>query len=156
MSNLLRFFVFLFAITSLTGCQAINNKSHQQTPRKNHWAPQISYNISGNKICQNNRLCNDDEQLPHRPCSEPMPTYYNNVNLSDGDILLIQPYSRTIVACYDLPNQSAYGCAEKFQREGFVLITDIPQAPAKYDTIKEGNYPTRKWGGHQNQTAPRW
>ena len=156
MSILLRFFVFLFAITSLTSCYYTKNPANFPPQSKNLWLKNTSYNIAGAPICPNNRICNNDELIPNRPCSEPMPTYYDNKALHEADILLIQPYSRTIVVCNDEPGFSAYGCAEYFKKQGFILITDIPQFTAKYDVIVEGNYPSRKWGANKSQTAPRW
>ena len=108
------------------------------------------------KICPNMRRCSDEELVPYQPCVQPMPTYYNDVNLSEGDVELIHPYTRTVVLCFDEPGSSVQSCVDKFRNEGYVLITDIPQVPARYDVIVEGNYPARRWGGNRGQVVPRW
>ena len=156
MSKFLHLFIVSFAILSLSGCVSAKKAPIVFSQNDTIWSSSTSYTVNGEKICKNNLMCSDDELPPHRPCNIPMPTHYDNINLSEGDILLIQPYTRNIVICYERPNLSAYGCAEKFQKEGFTLITDVPQIPAKYDTIVEGNYPSRKWGANKNQTSPRW
>ena len=66
-----------------------------------------------------------------------MPTYYNDVNLSEGDVELIHPYTRTVVLCMERNGGDVKACVEKFRDEGYVLITDIPQLPAKYDIIEK-------------------
>lgn len=120
-----------------------------------HISPQVG--INGVKICPNNRRCSDDALLPYQPCAQPMPTYYSDISASqsaDG-ILLIHPYTRTQVLCYDLPEESAVQCAENFQASGYVLITDIPQVTANYDFLRKNTYPARRWRGG-GEVVPRW
>jgi len=114
-------------------------------------------NVAGVKICPPKKRCRDDGRLPPQPCAQPMPQYYGNVSqemIADG-IVLIHPYTRTQVICLDMPGEGAANCAENFRAAGFVLITDIPQLPAKYDLLKEGTYPTRRWRG-KGEVVPRW
>jgi len=114
-------------------------------------------NVAGVKICPPKKRCRDDGRLPPQPCAQPMPTYYGNVSqemIADG-IVLIHPYTRTQVICLDMPGEGAVNCAQNFKAAGFVLITDIPQLPGKYDLLKEGTYPTRRWRG-KGEVVPRW
>lgn len=111
---------------------------------------------SGVKLCPNNRRCTGEALLPPQPCLQPMPTYYNDVSelaFNEG-VLLIHPYTRAKVLCLDQEGLSAVSCAEMFRAEGYVLITDIPQFAGKYDVLKEGTYPTRRWRNGEN--VPRW
>lgn len=111
---------------------------------------------SGARICPPHKRCTGDK-LPPRPCLQPMPTYYGNISqkeLADG-IVLIHPFTRTQVVCYDDPGLSATECAQIFHNKGYVYITDIPQLPAKYDFLKKGTYPTRRWRGG-GEVVPRW
>ena len=112
--------------------------------------------IQGMKICPNNRECSDEELLPYQPCMQPMPKYYGDRNVSDGDIILIHPYTRTVVLCYENRPGATKKCVNKFKNDGYVLITDVPQLPAKYDALVEGNYPARRWGANRGQTVSRW
>lgn len=114
-------------------------------------------NAAGVKYCPPQVRCPDEGRLPPQPCAQPMPTYYGNVtsdSVSDG-IVLIHPYTRTKVICFDKINQSAEQCAQNFKASGYVLVTDLPQLPARYDLLKEGTYPSRRWrdGG---EVVPRW
>lgn len=120
------------------------------------WSSSEWISRGGLRICPNKRRCSDEELVPYQPCIQPMPTYYNDVDLTEGDVELIHPYTRTVVLCYDEPGKSVQSCVEAFRNEGYVLITDIPQLPARYDEIVEGNYPARRWGGKREQVVPRW
>ncbi|MBP3687477.1 MAG: hypothetical protein J6J35_03830 [Alphaproteobacteria bacterium] len=113
--------------------------------------------VGGLKYCPPNKRCPDDGILPPQPCLQPMPEYYNNVSpleTAEG-VVLIHPYTRAEVICYDDYGQTAAQCADTFKSEGYVLITDLPQLPARYDFLREGTYPTRRWrnGG---EVVPRW
>ena len=117
---------------------------------------QSRVNASGSRICPPHKRCTG-EKLPPRPCLQPMPTYYGNISageLADG-IVLIHPFTRTQVVCYDDPGLSASECAQIFHNKGYVYITDLPQLPAKYDFLKKGNYPSRRWRGG-GEVVPRW
>ena len=116
-------------------------------------APNVT--ASGEAICPPKKRCPDD-RLPPQPCAQPIPTYYSDVSqeiLAQG-IVLIHPYTRTQVLCYDRDCESAVNCAQDFRAKGYVLITDLPQQPAKYDFLRKGTYPTRRW--RNGETVPRW
>ena len=107
-------------------------------------------------ICPPRMRC-PEGRLPPQPCAQPIPAYYMDVSqeeLAKG-IVLIHPYTRTQVLCYDQECESAVDCAQEFRAKGYVLITDLPQQPAKYDFLKPGAYPSRRWrnGG---EVHPRW
>lgn len=112
---------------------------------------------AGVRICPPRNRCADDGRLPPQPCLQPIPQYYGNVSqemIEDG-IVLIHPYTRAQVICLDMPGEGAVNCVQNFKAAGFVLITDIPQLPAKYDFLKKGTYPTRRWRG-KGEVVPRW
>ena len=105
-------------------------------------------------ICPPKLRCPD--RLPPQPCLQPIPSYYGDITqeeLAQG-IVLIHPYTRTQVLCYDRECESAVDCAQDFRAKGYVLITDIPQQAAKYDFLKPGAYPSRKW--RNGEVHPRW
>jgi len=118
---------------------------------------QTYVNVAGVKYCASGVRCPDEGRLPPQPCAQPMPSYYGNVTaeaVSEG-LILIHPYTRTKVICVDKIGQSAEQCAKNFKASGYVLVTDLPQLPARYDELREGTYPTRRWrdGG---EVVPRW
>lgn len=105
------------------------------------------YTREGVKVCPVPERCNSGFRLPPQPCYLPMPTYYSNITqpeIAEG-ALLIHPYTRAKVLCLYSPSVSVMQCAENYRAKGYVLVTDIPQAPAKYDFLTKGTYPTRKW-----------
>lgn len=109
------------------------------------------------RYCPNNRQCAGESLLPPIPCEQPMPQYYKNISeITAGDgVLLIHPYTRTKILCTDDIGSSAVECADFFRAEGYVLITDIPQFAGRYDFLRTGTYPTRRWrNGGEN--VPRW
>lgn len=127
-------------------------------PKRGLCQPRELPNVTagGSSICPPRLRCSDT-RLPPQPCAQPVPAYYGDVSqdtLAEG-IVLIHPVTRTQVLCYDRECESAVDCANDFRAKGYVLITDLPQQPAKYDFLRKGTYPTRKWrnGG---ETAPRW
>lgn len=118
---------------------------------------QTYVNAAGSRYCPPQKRCPDAGLLPPQPCAQPMPSYYANVSpdtQAEG-IVLIHPYTRTKIICFDKPNQSAVDCADNFKANGYVLVTDIPQLPARYDALKEGTYPSRRWRDN-GEVVPRW
>ena len=151
--------VLFFGVMLLVGCANSKDEKYEELEETEvfcTWSDNEWISRGGLKICPNMRRCSDEELVPYQPCVQPMPTYYNDVNLSEGDVELIHPYTRTVVLCFDEPGSSVQSCVDKFRNEGYVLITDIPQVPARYDVIVEGNYPARRWGGNRGQVVPRW
>lgn len=114
-------------------------------------------NRDSTKYCPKKERCTQEGVLPPQPCLQPIPAYYGNVSAEDiaNGILLIHPITRTEVVCYDSAGTNASECAESFRASGYVLVTDIPQQPAKYDALRVNTYPTRRWrnGG---EVVPRW
>lgn len=111
---------------------------------------------SGLNVCPNNRRCTGDALLPPQPCEQPMPSYYDDISeltLADGAVL-IHPYTRAKVLCFDQPGMDVFSCVETFRNEGYVLITDIPQFAGRYDLLQEGTYPARRW--RRGENVPRW
>lgn len=115
------------------------------------------FNAAGIRYCPHKRRCTGD-RLPPQPCAQPMPMYYNNIEADAAaqGIELIHPFTRTKIICYDQQIKgTAADCANIFRADGYVLVTDIPQLPAKYDLLREGTYPTRRWRGG-GEVVPRW
>lgn len=159
LANLNRVLAVLLGVCLIGGCSSTYNEEYDEIEEQDvicTWSKNEWISRGGLRICPNKRKCSDDELVPYQPCVIPMPTYYNDVDLTEGDVELIHPYTRTVVLCFDELRSSVQSCVENFRREGYVLITDIPQLPARYDVIVEGNYPARNWGGKRKQVVPRW
>lgn len=136
-------------------CQKKGTIEEQYTLMNENYERSV-VNAAGVRICPPHKRCTGD-RLPPRPCAQPMPKYYGNASPKDfaDGVVLIHPFTRTKVICYDDPSMSASECAQMFHNRGYVYITDIPQLPAKYDFLKKGTYPTRRWRGG-GEVVPRW
>lgn len=128
----------------------------KESPKEEEvWIP-TPVTRAGIQYCPNNRRCTGEPLLPPQPCEQPMPTYYDNISeteVAEG-ILLIHPLTRAKVLCFDQQGWSAVGCAEQFRAAGYILVTDIPQFAGRYDFLREGTYPARRW--RKDEHIPRW
>lgn len=61
--------------------------------------------------------------------------------------------SRVLAYCRGTPEQIEY-CVSRLEGSCYVPLSEIPKVPAKYDTLKRGVYPERRW--HEGDTVPRW
>ena len=62
--------------------------------------------------------------------------------------------TRTIVYCKADSFQAAEQCADYYESQGYVRMTDIPKKTAKYDFLTVDTYPTRRW--RNGEVTPRW
>ncbi len=128
----------------------------EESPKEEEvWIPQ-PVTRGGIQYCPQNRRCSGEPLLPPQPCVQPMPTYYDNLSetaVAEG-VLLIHPLTRAKVLCYDQQGWSAVICAEQFRASGYILVTDIPQFAGRYDFLREGTYPARRW--RKDEHIPRW
>ncbi len=127
----------------------------EESPKEEVWVP-MPVSRAGIQYCPNNRRCTGEPLLPPQPCEQPMPTYYDNLSeteVAEG-VLLIHPLTRAKVLCFDQSGWSAVECAEYFRAAGYMLATDIPQFAGRYDFLREGTYPARRW--RKDEHIPRW
>ncbi len=74
---------------------------------------------------------------------------------NEEDVITLQELNtRVLVNCYKSNYQSAETCAEIFEQRGYVRLKDIPHKPAKFDTLKQNTYPTRRW--REGEITSRW
>jgi hypothetical protein len=67
---------------------------------------------------------------------------------------LQDPYTRTVVYCYDNARYSAEDCADYFEKQGYTLLQYLPSKSANYDFLTVDTYPTRRW--RNGELTPRW
>lgn len=156
MSKFFNVFCLLVAVCLMNACTTIDAEE-ENVEVFCQWKGYKSVDARGVSTCSNVRWCSDEELLPNQPCELPMPKYYNNYPLTTGEMMLIHPYTRKIVVCKEDSSADIgiNNCVNSFREKGFVLLTDIPQMPAKYDSIKEGTYPARRWRNN-GEIVPRW
>lgn len=150
-------FTLFVAVMFVAGCS--NNVAQEDfntylDVRSEYIVQAQDVTLDGRRVCNVEPKCSSEPALPPQPCSQPVPTYYQNITEPEieNGILLIHPYTRTKVLCLDYVGYGALQCAENYKYKGYILVTDIPQFVAKYDNLTRGTYPTRKWrdGGELN------
>ena len=45
-------------------------------------------------------------------------------------------------------------CISRLECAGYTQLRNVPTMPAKYDKLRKGSYPTRRW--REGETVPRW
>ena len=153
MNKLFKIFGLMFVVGLFCGCMTTQT-SEESLYVECYTEDNKEHDVSGLSICDNVYLCNSEAIVPNQNCAMPMPKYYEDYSLVEGEMMLIHPYTRDIAVCRD-----TFGdvdeCVKKFKSEGFVFLTDVPQMAAKYDIVKEGTYPARKWRNN-GEIVPRW
>jgi len=154
MNKLFNVFLGLFVVCFINACTTTKTEE-QNVEVICEWNKYRQVNASGLFTCTNSRWCSDEELIPYQPCVLPLPKYYNDYSLVSGEMMLIHPYTRKIVVCKGEDIYNIDDCVNGFKEKGFVLLTDVPQMPAKYDFIKKGTYPARRWRNN-GEIVPRW
>ncbi len=85
--------------------------------------------------------------------TEEIPTYYI-LPYQEEMIVLQNLKTRVLVYCYSSAETTAAECADRFAKQGFVRLRDIPSLPAEYDYLKSDSYPSRRW--RKDEKIPRW
>ena len=78
-----------------------------------------------------------------------VPDNKNNVN----QVVMENLNTRVLAYCRGTQDEID-ACVQRLEGSCYVRITDIPSLPAKYDQLKRGTYPTRRW--RNGETVPRW
>ena len=74
---------------------------------------------------------------------------------------LQHPWTRQVVYCpaehYTLAANNLMGssyCAKFFENGGFEKLQHLTYMPARFDNVREGSYPERRW--REGERVPRW
>ena len=62
--------------------------------------------------------------------------------------------TRIIVVCRESFYETAETCAQFYEKNNYVRLTDIPYKVAKYDRLTKDTFPTRRW--RNGERTPRW
>ena len=72
---------------------------------------------------------------------------------NDNQVIMENLNTRVLAYCRGTQDE-INSCVQRLEGSCYVRITDIPSLPAKYDQLKRGTYPTRRW--RNGETVPRW
>ena len=78
-----------------------------------------------------------------------VPDNKNNVN----QVVMENLNTRVLAYCRGT-QEEIDACVQRLEGSCYVRLTDVPTLPAKYDQLKRGTYPTRRW--RNGETVPRW
>ncbi len=71
----------------------------------------------------------------------------------DNQVVLQNLQTRVLAYCRGTDEEISE-CVDRLDCAGYVRLTDVPQVVAKYDLLKKGTYPTRRW--RNGEYVPRW
>lgn len=69
-------------------------------------------------------------------------------------IFLVNQNTGELACCRDNEYTTAEACARALEKECYKRVEDIPYRNSKYDDLKTGTYPTRRW--RDGEKSPRW
>ncbi len=70
-----------------------------------------------------------------------------------NQVVLQDPNTRILAYCRG-PEEAVEKCVKRLENSCYVRLSNIPRMSAKYDTLKRGVYPSRRWRSGEN--VPRW
>ena len=102
--------------------------------------------------------CSDDMRCASAPSlmrpTKPVPLSRETYANDNGDIRLQNLKTRIIVICRESFYETAETCAQFYEKNNYVRLTDIPYKVAKYDRLTKDTFPTRRW--RNGERTPRW
>lgn len=79
--------------------------------------------------------------------------YVENNKYYKNQVVMENLNTRVLAFCRGT-QEEIEDCVARLEESCYTRITDIPYLPAKYDFLKRGTYPTRRWRNGEN--VPRW
>lgn len=70
-----------------------------------------------------------------------------------GEVVYENLNTRVLAYCRGTPEQIEY-CVSRLEGSCYVPLAEVPKVAAKFDKLKRGVYPERRW--HEGDVVPRW
>ena len=86
------------------------------------------------------------------PCEGSFPLVENNKYINN-EVVFQNLNSRVLAYCRGTPEQIEY-CVNRLAGSCYVPLSEVPKVAAKFDKLKRGTYPERRW--HEGEVVPRW
>lgn len=90
--------------------------------------------------------------MDYDPCEGTFPMVENNKYINN-EVVFQNLNSRVLAYCRGTPEQIEY-CVSRLEGSCYVPLSEVPKVAAKFDTLKRGVYPERRW--HEGDVVPRW
>lgn len=93
-----------------------------------------------------------EEEIDVDKIAGEFPEIYNDKYIT-GQIVMQNLQTRVLAYCRGTDEEKA-DCVERLECAGYRKITEVPYLAAKYDYLKKGVYPSRRW--RDGESVPRW
>lgn len=95
---------------------------------------------------------NEDEEIDPDDIEGEFPHVVNNKYLP-RQVVMQNLQTRVLAYCRGTDDEMNE-CISRLECAGYTQLRNVPTMPAKYDILKKGTYPTRRW--RNGETVPRW
>lgn len=112
-------------------------------------APMVE-NSSGEKENENDE--DEDEEIDPDDIEGEFPHVVNNKYMP-RQVVMQNLQTRVLAYCRGTDDEMNE-CISRLECAGYTQLRNVPTMPAKYDILKKGTYPTRRW--RNGETVPRW
>ncbi len=79
--------------------------------------------------------------------------YVKNNKYYKNQVVMQNLQTRVLAYCRGDEN-AIEDCVKRLECSGYTQLRNVPTMPAKYDPLRKGAYPTRRW--REGETVPRW
>ena len=110
-------------------------------------APMVE-NASGENEDEND----EDEEIDPDDIEGEFPHVTNNKYMP-RQVVMQNLQTRVLAYCRGTDDEMNE-CISRLECAGYTQLRNVPTMPAKYDILKKGTYPTRRW--RNGETVPRW
>ncbi len=94
----------------------------------------------------------DEEEINPDDIEGEFPSVENN-KYHKKQIVMQNLQTRVIAYCRG-DDDAMEECVKRLECAGYTQLRNVPTMPAKYDLLRKGSYPTRRW--REGENVPRW
>lgn len=94
----------------------------------------------------------DEEEINPDDIEGEFPSVENN-KYYKKQIVMQNLQTRVIAYCRG-DDDAMEECVKRLECAGYTQLRNVPTLPAKYDLLRKGSYPTRRW--REGENVPRW
>ena len=94
----------------------------------------------------------DEEEINPDDIEGEFPSVENN-KYHKKQIVMQNLQTRVIAYCRG-DDDAMEECVKRLECAGYTQLRNVPTLPAKYDLLRKGSYPTRRW--REGENVPRW
>lgn len=116
-------------------------------------APMVeSAPMAENSSDENEDENDEDEEIDPDDIEGEFPHVVNNKYMP-RQVVMQNLQTRVLAYCRGTDDEMNE-CISRLECAGYTQLRNVPTMPAKYDILKKGTYPTRRW--RNGETVPRW